>query len=131
MALDHIRAVGATPTGDTYCLTDTHGHTFCGRCGLVEAQWPLKVCAQGRPNLTIVTPQEATELQKFAVDPLAWVEEWCKQNGKVEIDPTPMGDGYSVALWVEGWSIPISTGVAPTVLHAFRNAITGLQPFLR
>lgn len=115
--------------------TDNHGRPYCSACGMLEAQWSLKEC-DGRPVLSVVPPAELTEVESFMKDPLAWLQEWNEKNGKVEHYFSPgnstdygvaLPAGYVVLLWVEDQTRPISTGVAPTLTHAFQNAIKGLD----
>lgn len=79
-----------------------------------------------KPVLSVVPPADLTELDRFAADPLSWLQEWTEKNGKVECEK--LAPGFAVYLWVEGEEqIPLSTGVAPTLTHAFQNAIRGLD----
>jgi len=110
--------------------TDNHGRPYCSACGMLEAEWTLKEC-DGRPVLSVVPPAELTEVESFMADPLAWLQEWNDKNGKVEhekLEHEKLGHVYAVYLWVEDVKArPISTGVAPTLTHAFQNAIKGLD----
>lgn len=72
----------------------------------------------GKPN---------TEWGSFNRDPLAWIQEWNDKNGEIVICKSPITGAYAVRLHVDGEAIPISTGVAKTVAHAFKNAIDGLD----
>jgi hypothetical protein len=105
--------------------TDHHGRPYCLHCGFLESMWPLNETCNRKPVLSVVPPEDLSEADRFMADPLAWLQEWNDKNGKVSHEKLELG--YAAYLWVEGHEIPFSTGVAPSLPHAFRNAIKGLD----
>lgn len=71
----------------------------------------------------------SSEITKFQNDPIAWLQEWNQKNGRFSCEEIEL-DGKKVfmaQLWVEGYQIALSTGVAPTLNHACINAIAGID----
>lgn len=68
-----------------------------------------------------------TEHEKFLFNPIEWCQEWNTLNGKIETKREEETGRFSVLLWVDGQTVPLSTGTAKTLDHAWKNAIEGMQ----
>lgn len=99
----------------------------CPKCGGIPHA-PTEECdTQPHEDPNAGTPNEdLTELDRFALDPLGWFQEWNDKNGDVTFGKLASGQ-YVACLYVEGQEVALSTGAGPDLPHAFRNAIKGLD----